>query len=105
MPFAGSGNSCATGGPDRQEGPCVRLRGIGCGALKAEVTVQEDLSRALCRDRTGLQLDLQGAPCDWQTGNGFAGGSPEARGRAFESPSSRGFETASPPSWKRVMRV
>lgn len=66
MPFAGSGNSCATGGPDRQEGPCVRLRGIGCGALKAEVTVQEDLSRALCRalcrDRTELQLDLQGAP-------------------------------------------
>src|SRR6056297_2245229 len=41
------------------------------------IAFNEDLARAHACDRDGLHLEMQDAPCDWQNGNAFAGGSPE----------------------------
>jgi len=41
------------------------------------IDFDEDLARANSSARTGLHLEMQDAPCDWQLGNAFAGGSPE----------------------------
>jgi len=41
------------------------------------IDFDEDLARANSSARTGLHLEMQDAPCDWQHGNAFAGGSPE----------------------------
>jgi len=41
------------------------------------VEFNEDLARANSSTRSGLHLEMQDAPCDWQNGNVFAGGSPD----------------------------
>ena len=41
------------------------------------IDFDEDLARANSSTRSGLHLEMQDAPCDWQHGNAFAGGSPE----------------------------
>ena len=41
------------------------------------IEFDEDLARAHPCDRTGLHLEMQDAPCDWQNGNAFAGGAPD----------------------------
>jgi len=40
------------------------------------IDFNEDLARANSSTRSGLHLEMQDAPCDWQNGNAFAGGSP-----------------------------
>jgi len=41
------------------------------------IDFDEDLARANSSARSGLHLEMQDSPCDWQHGNAFAGGSPE----------------------------
>ncbi len=41
------------------------------------INFNEELARANSSTRTGLHLEMQDAPCDWQNGNSFAGGSPD----------------------------
>lgn len=40
------------------------------------ITLNEDLARAHPYTDTGLHLEMQEAPCDYQNGNSFAGGAP-----------------------------
>ena len=40
------------------------------------IEIDEDLARAHPFTGTGLHLDMQHAPCDYQNGNSFAGGAP-----------------------------
>ncbi|MFT7254651.1 MAG: galactonate dehydratase, partial [Paracoccaceae bacterium] len=41
------------------------------------IEFDEDLARAHPYLGTGLHLEMQDAPCDWQNGNHFKGGSPD----------------------------
>ncbi|MEL7014191.1 MAG: mandelate racemase/muconate lactonizing enzyme family protein [Pseudomonadota bacterium] len=40
------------------------------------IEVDEDVARAHPYDDTGLHLEMQDAPCDYENGNAFAGGAP-----------------------------
>jgi hypothetical protein len=105
MPFAGSGNSCATGGPARQEGLRVRLQWDRvCCPEGGGHRSREPLPCPLPRPHRAV-AGPEGRALRLADRQRLCGRVAGGAGKGFRKPFLRGFETASPPSLKRVMQV